>query len=290
MSSSKRFSQRIGAVLSGAPFQIDEVRDELRASLWNVVFVQYLDDVRSHYSLRSTSYGGIARLCHIHFFRLPIDEIPDSGEDYLFWLKKWFFDAKWFEVYDFVEWLGDHGSIWESWTSGNPAFEKAQKFRSTVNVVLARENAAYRFANSQLVPITNEQEVLEIERAGAQQDGYSAVGNHISTAIKLLSDRVNPDYRNSIKESISAVEAAARMVTGDPKATLGDALRGLGRDTGLHPALKDGFSKLYGWSNDAEGIRHAMMDMSSVTMADARFMLVACSAFANYLIDRTKSS
>jgi hypothetical protein len=37
-----------------------------------------------------------------------------------------------------------------------------------------------------------------------------------------MSDWDNPDYRNSIKESVSAVETAAKFVTGE--GTLGSAL------------------------------------------------------------------
>ena len=45
------------------------------------------------------------------------------------------------------------------------------------------------------------------------------------------------------------------------------------------------FSRRVGVPNDAEGIRHALLDEPSLTNADARFMLVCCSAFVNYVID-----
>lgn len=54
-------------------------------------------------------------------------------------------------------------------------------------------------------------------------------------------------------------------------------------------ALKDGFLKIYGYSSDADGIRHAMSDVPTLTESDARFMLVSCSAFANFLIERAKA-
>lgn len=37
---------------------------------------------------------------------------------------------------------------------------------------------------------------------------------HLTKALSLLSDRNKPDYRNSIKESISAVEATCKSLTG----------------------------------------------------------------------------
>jgi hypothetical protein len=56
--------------------------------------------------------------------------------------------------------------------------------------------------------------------------------------------------------------------------------------TPFHPAFKQSLEKLYTWTKDASGIRHSIKDATSVTKADAQFMVVACSAFANYLFAR----
>jgi hypothetical protein len=69
-----------------------------------------------------------------------------------------------------------------------------------------------------------------------------------------------PDYRNCVKESISAVESAARQIAGEG-AKLADALAALERKgVTLHPALKKGFLRLYGYTSDDDGIRHAILD------------------------------
>jgi hypothetical protein len=99
----------------------------------------------------------------------------------------------------------------------------------------------------------------------------------------LLSNREQPDYRNSIKESISAVESLARIMTNNHKATLGDALKIIERSGKLHPALKEGFSKLYGYTSDEGGIRHAMLEEPNLTSADAKFFLISCTNFINYM-------
>ena len=45
-----------------------------------------------------------------------------------------------------------------------------------------------------------------------------------------------------------------------------------------------GFEKIYGYTSDQDGIRHAILDESkTVEPEDALFMLVSCSAFCNYL-------
>ncbi len=59
---------------------------------------------------------------------------------------------------------------------------------------------------------------------------------------------------------------------------------------GLHGALKEGFSNLYGYTSSAEGIRHALLDESELSFEDAKFMLVSCSAFVNYLIVKAEKA
>lgn len=110
---------------------------------------------------------------------------------------------------------------------------------------------------------------------------------HLSKANKFLADRENPDYENSIKESISAVEAICEIITGikGKEATLGNMLKKLETNgVKIHQGLKTAFNILYGYTSDANGIRHAGdIGGKSSTFEEAKFMLVACSAFVNYL-------
>jgi hypothetical protein len=155
--------------------------------------------------------------------------------------------------------------------------------------VLETELSAYRFVNLQLMRITSEEEIATIETAinsGVVSEPYVI---HLAQALTLLSDRQNPDYRNSVKESISAVEAACRLVSGNPKAQLADALKILENKNLIHSAFKGAISKLYGWTSDSGGIRHSLTDGNSPDQTDAIFMLVACSAFVNYLLGKTAS-
>ncbi len=93
----------------------------------------------------------------------------------------------------------------------------------------------------------------------------------------------------SIQCSISAVESQCCILLGDERATLGEALRHLEREgIGLHGALKEAFVKLYGFTSDAGGIRHGSIQPSDVDQDIAKFMLVTCSAFVNYLISKDK--
>lgn len=79
------------------------------------------------------------------------------------------------------------------------------------------------------------------------------VKTHIQTAIDLLSDKINRDYRNSIKESISAVENICRVITKNPKTTLGQALKVVEENLQIHGALRSAFDKIYSYASDEDG-------------------------------------
>lgn len=256
---------------------------ELRNCLWNVLHAYYLHDrERASYDRYAKDLEILAKRLQIHFFKLPVDDLENYASRFLERVKVWFLKAEFYQVYDLVEWIATNYSK----SDYSDERERAERFCETVNSQLEQERSAYRFVSFQITPIVNSEEVEAVNQAAAPKHGAELTAAHIQAAIKLLSDRKSPDYRNCIKEAISAVEAAARFITGNEKATLGDALKTLEKVKKLHPALKDGFSKIYGYSSDADGIRHALSDMPTVTETDARFMLVSCSAFANYLIEQ----
>lgn len=57
----------------------------------------------------------------------------------------------------------------------------------------------------------------------------------------------------------------------------------------IHKGLQSGFLKLYGYTSDEGGIRHAILEEKSIGFDEAKFMLVACSAFVNFLIGKAEA-
>lgn len=154
-------------------------------------------------------------------------------------------------------------------------------FVKILNSTFKRLNYAYRVVDYQIVEISDQEEIMAIEEAVRQT---SAVKTHLDDALKHLSSRPEPDYRNSIKESISAVEALCREITGET--TLGQALNALEKNgVNIPRFLQSGIEKLYVYTNDSKtGIRHALMEETEAPSFDeAKYMLVACSAFVNYI-------
>ena len=126
---------------------------------------------------------------------------------------------------------------------------------------MEQENSGYRLVDTEVTEITSASEIGEIE--SAIQSKIHGVQEHLSTALALLSDRKKPDYRNSAKESISLVEGVCRLFAGGT--TLTDALKMLKQKIDIHPAFERALAALYGYTSDEGGIRHALLEKSSIS-------------------------
>lgn len=187
----------------------------------------------------------------------------------------------WFEKFDIIEealwFLKDHKPLFYQ---GRPlCFEQ---LKTDLNNEFERLNVGHRVVDDCISDIVTECERESVETAVDHSDNQ--VKEHLQNAIMLYSQRPEADYRNSIKESISAVESYCRKKTGE--ITLGKALKKL-EDAGImiHPRLKTAFEQLYAYTNNGDtGIRHALIEGGHVpSHGEALFMLVSCSALINYL-------
>lgn len=284
-----RFSQRIGKTPVKVELEREGLNLELRNLLWNPIaelghnrnlnccpkhdfhVIKHQDSIETY-------------LYHIwvNFLTKTIDDIPiieyeyqdgSFGEHYNFNLvlqecKKYFYDAQWYKALDLIEEFGKY----------------FPQFKKKWNAGFEQEMSAYRFVNDKIVQIDSKEEIAEIEQAINDNDQFNTVKIHLETALTLMSNCENPDYRNSIKESISAIESIVKKIINDDKATLGQALKRVQERHNLPKALQKSFEMLYGYTSDEGGIRHALTDDSiEVTYAEARFMLIACSAFINLI-------
>ncbi|MFH0713997.1 MAG: hypothetical protein V1722_05400 [Candidatus Micrarchaeota archaeon] len=260
------FSERNGYVKRKIQFESMDIG--LRSRLWSLVYSYYLTPANDTEPVASTF---IAELWD-RYLKWPLDRLPDHN---FFGCREQvrteFFKLSWDRVYDFIEFFPGIGA------------NECSKFMGECNRVLAEELAAYRFVDKRIVSVTSNSEISEIE-AAIQDAAFPTASTHISTALDLLAHRSNPDYRNSIKESISAVEAVCKQLGGTGP-TLTSALDSLEKQGKLKlvTSFKLSLEKLYGYTSSKEGIRHALLDAPTLKQEDAIFMLVACSAFVNYL-------
>lgn len=272
-----------------AVMQVESMDDDLRNSLWNALCQFYWDEAKSElppgtdvYFLPSGNIYTLLKTLWFDYFKKPIDTLGNTWSKAYNQVKDYFFSCEWYEVYDFIEFIANNYP--------DERNEVNSKFMDYCNSILERELSAYRFVGGKIAQITSEVEISEIEEALESSKSLKPVNTHLKKALDLLADRKSPDYRNSVKESISAVEAVCKLITKEKKATLGQALKKIEDKIRLHPALKSAFSSLYGYTSDAEGIRHALLDEPDLGFEDAKFMLVSCSAFVNYLIGKASKA
>lgn len=276
-----RFSQKIGKTSVRDAIQIESIDEKLENRLWNTIIFDFFDKNKDNAYNYNDESNEVAVYVFIwtEFFGKRRDEIPVNYNGHItydrniIFLKDWFFKCQWYEKYDFLECLSridiDHFKF---------------GFTEDCNDSLKREMSAYRLVDGHIVQITSEEEIIEIDEALTNSSKWEPVNTHLKTAIEYFSNRENPDYRNSVKESISAVESLCKIIVGNNNATLAPALKIIEKKHKIQGALRSAFTALYGYTSDAGGIRHSLLeDDIIVTMEDAKFMLVSCSAFINYL-------
>jgi len=164
-----------------------------------------------------------------------------------------------------------------------------ESFIEVCNEVLEEENSAYRFIAGRILPTMSELEITEVEKAVSNSDSVSDL---MDKAVEKLSQG---DTRNAIKEAVSAVELMSNQLSSMPgstdlKKTLPRVLGRIEEELGqqYNPNLKGTFLRLYDYASSERGIRHGdKKDPTYAEEAEARFVLVICSAFINYL--RTKA-
>ena len=276
-----KFSERLGYKSIKQELQFETIDTELKNTLWTIFLDHFLNKLeQENYRTRRKELYIYTYSLWLSFFKLPIDTAPLNNDQFVYkdsliqYIRKFFFSesTEWYEIYDLIEFSGKYSK---------------DGYYEIHNKIFEREKAGYRFLKNQIVPISSKEEIQAIEDAISNNDTFSSVKTHLHTALGLLSDKQNPDYRNSIKESISAIESMCKIFTGDNKSTLGQTLKKLENEKHLHPALKKAFSSLYGYTSDDGGIRHALMESDrEIDFYEAKFMLVTCSAFINFLKSR----
>lgn len=274
-----RFSERNGHIQPRDRIQFQSMDDALRIGLWNVLQIHIWDRIRGSneyfggYHLNSGPNRELQILFKhlwVNFFKLPVDELSTDWRELHPFVKNKFYAFEWHQVYDFIEFI----------VSTFQSLNVKQTLIKEFNIVLARECSAYRFIDNRISNITDDTEIAAIEQALSNDD--KLIEKHLSQSLEFLSSRSAPNYRNSMKEAMSALERC--VVSQSPKENdYGLSLKLLIEKSTAHKAFQKSLSSIYGFTSDAEGIRHFLKEDSQVTFADAKFFLVLCSSFILWL-------
>lgn len=277
------FSERKGIKHFSEIVQVNSLNERTRNKIYSVIREKF-DDLYIDYSndLKDT----FVEYLYKELFSKTERDIPMWGNDYNYsevfnTIYAIIIEYDYTDVFTFIEGIIEFFSITDKVTYYSCNYKT--EFIEAISNVFKTENVNYKILNNKVTDIVDEEQVESIENT--LENPYKEVSGHYAKAIEQLYSV--KDFDNSIKESISSVEAMCQIITQNNKSTLGDALKLL-KDK-IHPAMKSAFEKLYGYTSDANGIRHANgLGEGNSTFEEAKYMLISCSAFVNYLKENFK--
>lgn len=262
--------------------QLKDLDEDLRNDLWNVFYACFPGET---YGVRTYIPNAIFKVIWSGFLKKPVDEFGDSETNQLGEVvshdgkkgivKDIFLSSPWYKVFDLMEFVIRALPIPEGLLVKNDYINQC-------NAMLQQENSAYQIIRGWVAEITSKEEIESIETA--MKTPYQGVNDHLEKALAFFSHRENPDYLNSIKESISAVESLIKQITG--KSGFSSGVDALGKHgINLHVAHSEAIKNLYGFASDGDGIRHGSKgDFLDINKNTARLLLTTCSAFVNFII------
>lgn len=273
------FSQAHGYEDVPGPLNLEDLPNVARTRIWNVVYLSLRETSPSNWV--SGCWREILRDKHVNFDFLPIDEWDTGLELHRHSLREFIETRPFNKVFDLLQFVIQHEScpleliraLKRSFQESQLAYFVDETFPPTILPVATPEEGE-AFVSS-----------LEVLR-NAGLDGSTS---HLRKAARLIN---NGDWAGSVRESIHAVESVARQLDPNEGQTLGPALTEIARRGSLHSALREGFLKIYGYTSDEQGIRHALLDSdeAKVGLEEAVFMLGACASFASYLWRKNSTS
>ena len=117
---------------------------------------------------------------------------------------------------------------------------------------------------------------------------------HYSKALGFFRDRKQPDYANTVKEAVCAVESAGKDLFPQAKAsTLGDLINWLknkNNNIAIPPALINTFSSIYALRNSGKEVAHGSASGGEITAAIAEYILSLSASTIIYLVDLANST
>lgn len=277
------FSERKGIKHFSDIVQVDSLNERTRNKIYSVISEKF-DELYIDYS--NALKDKFIEYLYKELFSKTERDIPMWGNDYDYsevfnTIYAIMIEDDYTDVFTFIEGIITFFVVADKITYNR--YNYKNEYIESISNVFKNENVNYKIINNKITDIVDEQQINSIEET--LNNPYKEVSVHYAKAIEQLYSV--KDFDNSIKESISSVESMCQIITQNNKATLGDALKLL-KDK-IHPALKSAFEKLYGYTSDANGIRHANgLGEGNSTFEEAKYMLISCSAFVNYLKENFK--
>ena len=101
------FSQRKGIKPVKSVMQVDSMDTELRNGLWNALTIFYWNQVKYHWISEYESIDILFKRLWHNYFKKTIDTLRDYWPETYKEIREYFFNCKWYEVYDFIEFIAN---------------------------------------------------------------------------------------------------------------------------------------------------------------------------------------
>ena len=288
------FSQAEGIDPLPQPAAVGELPKKARNILWAYIH----SSLRSSYEFFGEGPGSYYRVVnpwrsilydyHVFYLDEPADEFSDRLDTQTQKMKDLFLNGVYNKVFDFLQIAMRH-------RSGGPKLEGLSKpFHEVVARVLEKYLCAYTVIDDKvptIVPIAlpEQKDSIAASFSVLKTGPFDGARQHLRNSAQCINDN---DLAGSVRESIHAVESVARQLAPNAANTLSRALTSLLKNNvDLHPAFKAGIEKLYAYTNDEKGIRHALLEgEANVDSEDAVFMFGACASFSAYLVNKGRKA
>jgi hypothetical protein len=163
-----------------------------------------------------------------------------------------------------------------------------ESYESGVNDVLAQEGVAYEMVDGRFQPFDPEAADLDLNNP-VEDDQFAPVRRQYQRAIDALNAQP-ADYLAAIRESLNALEALGRILTGKPKASLGESMDKLLGSDPHRKALSQTLKALYGYSSTVPGARHGEHETVDIDYPEAAFVVrCAGSAIGMLIAERRRN-
>ena len=186
------------------------------------------------------------------------------------------YGCEWFKVYDIIEAM--HASFAKN--DRERGENDAASFADEINAYFVEEGIGWQLVDGQIVTRGTEafESVVTDAAAALDDTARPTAAGHLHEALQDLSRRPEADLAGAIYHAMGALEAVARDLVGDPKATLGEVVK---RNPDLLPKpLDTALSQLWGYaSNEARHVQEGR----EPTREEAELLVGLAAVLAIYL-------
>ncbi|HJV84147.1 MAG TPA: hypothetical protein VJ698_01625 [Noviherbaspirillum sp.] len=234
----------------------------------------------------------IARLPPVEYNESKVTSISQAKADAEVALT----DLGWEKTYDFCERLHNYlacevGYTWNDEFQVTKTKSEVQGFiAEELQRLFEEEGLAFEFSDGLVRRLGRKHTVDVTTRAQVVlgDPRLASARKHYDKALQFFRSPSKPDYENTVKEAVCAVEAAGKSLFPGAKAsTLGDLAKWLSsaKEVSVPKALIQTITGIYAYRSGGDGIGHGGSSGGAATMEVAEYVLAVCASQIIYLVD-----